>query len=172
MSRFYSRKLLIRAAIAVVLWCDDSPPPCPAVYFPPVLLSTCELGSAVGRASVESPGSGCSLHVFWSRKTGSAVPFRVSLLVFHTRAGSGAYSRDSSQFPRRRPCTYAANRHRISPEFIRSRDCVPMAFHCRESAATGPVVLTVVPVTGAAFSGFTMDQLVCASPFPHPLLLV
>ena len=42
--------------------------------------------------------------------------------------------------------------------------------HCRESAGTGPVVLKVVPVTGAAFAGITMDQLMCASLFPHPLL--
>ena len=30
--------------------------------------------------------------------------------------------------------------------------------HCRESTGTGPVVLKAVPVTGAAFSGFSMDQ--------------
>ena len=37
------------------------------------------------------------------------------------------------------------------PEFIRSRKCVPMAVHCRESAGTGPpVVLKVVRVTGDA----------------------
>ena len=35
--------------------------------------------------------------------------------------------------------------------------------HCRESGGTGPVVLRVVPVTGAAFSGITTDQLMCAS---------
>ena len=34
--------------------------------------------------------------------------------------------------------------------------------HCRESAGTGPVT------GGAAFSGFTMDQLVCASLSSHP----
>ena len=43
--------------------------------------------------------------------------------------------------------------------------------HCRESAGTGPVVLKVVPVTGAAFSGFTIDQFLCASLFPNPLLV-
>ena len=31
--------------------------------------------------------------------------------------------------------------------------------YCRESASTGPVLLKVVPVTGAAFSGITIDQL-------------
>ena len=39
--------------------------------------------------------------------------------------------------------------------------------HCRESACTGPVVLKIVPVTCAAFSGFTIDQVMCASIFPH-----
>ena len=33
--------------------------------------------------------------------------------------------------------------------------------HCRESVGTGPVVLKVVPVTGAAFAGLTMDQSMC-----------
>ena len=39
--------------------------------------------------------------------------------------------------------------------------------HCRESAGTWiiPVVLKVVPVTGAAFSGITIDQFLCASFF-------
>ena len=40
--------------------------------------------------------------------------------------------------------------------------------HCREYADTEPVVLKVVPVTGAAFSGITMDQLMCALSFPKP----
>ena len=35
--------------------------------------------------------------------------------------------------------------------------------HCRESAGTGPVVLKVVPVTGAAILQVTMDQLMYAS---------
>ena len=44
--------------------------------------------------------------------------------------------------------------------------------HCRESAGTGAaVVLKVVPVTGVTFSGVTMDQFLCASFFPHPLLV-
>ena len=41
-----------------------------------------------------------------SHETGSAVPPHVSLLIFRTRAGSGAYSRLSSRFPRRRPFIY------------------------------------------------------------------
>ena len=35
-------------------------------------------------------------------RDGLAVPSRVSLLILHTQAESGVYSRDSSRFPRRR----------------------------------------------------------------------
>ena len=54
-----------------------------------------------------------------SRETGSAVPSRVSLLILHTQAEYGAYSRDSSRLSRRRPFIYLTRhiRHRISPEF-------------------------------------------------------
>ena len=47
----------------------------------------------------------------WSRETGSAVPSRASLIIFHTQAESGAYSRDSSRFPRRRPFIMYLNRN-------------------------------------------------------------
>ena len=46
-----------------------------------------------------------------SRETGSAVPSCVSPFVLHTQAESGAYSRESSRFPRRRTsqcCTAVA----------------------------------------------------------------
>ena len=42
----------------------------------------------------------------WSHGKGSAVPSRVSLLIIHTQSEYGAYSRDSSRFPRRRPYLY------------------------------------------------------------------
>ena len=35
--------------------------------------------------------------------------------------------------------------------------------HSRKSTGTGPLNLKVVPVTGAAFTVITMDQLICAS---------
>ena len=41
--------------------------------------------------------------------------------------------------------------------------------HCRESAGTGPVVLKVVAVTGAAFAS-PLYQSMCASIFSHPVL--
>ena len=41
--------------------------------------------------------------------------------------------------------------------------------HCRECAGTGSVVLNVVPVTGAAYSGTTVNQFCSPLFFPHPL---
>ena len=61
----------------------------------------------------------------WSRETGSAVLSRVSLLIFILKAESGAYLRDSSRFPRRRPLIYL-NRHtpsvpRLSGAMMKNR---------------------------------------------------
>ena len=49
----------------------------------------------------------------WTRETGSAAPFRVIMLILHTQAETGAYSQDSTRFPRRRPFIHNANRHWI-----------------------------------------------------------
>ena len=62
----------------------------------------------------------------WSHDIRPPVPSCFSLLILHTQAESIAYSRDSSRFSRRRPFIYTANRHRVSPEVIRSRNCIPM----------------------------------------------
>ena len=69
------------------------------------------------------------------RQTGSAVPSRASLLILHTQA-------ESSAIP---PIPAAASiylfkiatRHRASPEFIGSRNCVPMAFIAENPPAQG-----------------------------------
>ena len=53
-----------------------------------------------------------------------------------TQVESGAYLRDSSRVPRRRPYETAI-RHRVSPEFIGSRNCVPMAFTAENPPAQG-----------------------------------
>ena len=73
---------------------------------------------------------------------GRAVPRKPAYL--HTQAESGAYSRDSSRFPRRRPYIYTARHHGVSPVFIGSRNLRTDGVHCRESVGTGPVVLKVV----------------------------
>ena len=69
--------------------------------------------------------------------TGSVVPSRVNLLILYTQAEFGAYSRDSSSFPRRRPFIYTANHHRVSLELIRWRNCVPMAFTAESPPVQG-----------------------------------
>ena len=64
----------------------------------------------------------------WSHETGSAVPSRVSPLILHTLAESGAYSRDFSRFPRRRPCippTAIGSVPSLSGRAIAYRWCLP-----------------------------------------------
>ena len=58
----------------------------------------------------------------------------------HIQAESGAHLRDSSRFPRRRPFIYLKSpyiRHRVSPEFIGSRNYVPVAFTAESPPAQG-----------------------------------
>ena len=57
----------------------------------------------------------------------------------HTQAESGAYFRNSSRVPRPAASIYetAIIRHRVSPEFIGSRNCVPMAFTAESPPAQG-----------------------------------
>ena len=107
----------------------------------------------------------------WSQETGSAIPFRVSLLILQTQAEYGLPHEIPPDIPARRLFIYL-NCHTPSGQFrvnritqLRTDDV-----DCRESAGTGPVVLKVVPVTGAAILQVTMDQLMCVSLFPHPLL--
>ena len=96
-----------------------------------------------------------------------AVPSRVSLLILYTNAESGVYSRYSSRVPRRRPYIFASTtHHRASPEFIGSRILCTDCVHCRESVGTGPVILKVVRVTGAAFAS-PRTKCYCAALFSH-----
>ena len=102
-----------------------------------VRLPTCTWSAEQEKRIVSCPRSRLRI---WSRETGLAVPSRVSLLVYiHTQAESGVYLRDSSRVPRRRPFSYlkTAIRHRVSPEFIGSRDCIPMAFTAESPPARG-----------------------------------
>ena len=75
---------------------------------------------------------------------GSPVPRQPTHL--HTQAEYGAYLRDSSRVPRRRPFIYS-NRHTPSGQ-SRVYRVTPLrtdGVNCRESAGTGPVNLKVVP---------------------------
>ena len=104
----------------------------------------------------------------WSHETASAVMSRVSRLILHTQDKSGAYSRAPPLPPAFRG---GVNLYRQQPPPSQSRVSWVTQWHTNgihhlESAGPGPVVLKVVPVTGAAFSGATMDQF-CAPLFPH-----
>ena len=68
---------------------------------------------------------------------GSTVPHQPAHL--HTQAESGAYLRDSSRVPRRASIYLfkTAIRHRVSAEFIGSRNWVPMAFTAESPPAQG-----------------------------------
>ena len=107
----------------------------------------------------------------WFRETDLAVPSRVSLLILHIQAESGAYSRDCSRCPRRCPYIFTTTHHRVSPGFIGIRNCVPIAF-----TAESPLAQGQYSPQGSSSNGcrlcITMDQLLlCASLFPHPLLV-
>ena len=65
---------------------------------------------------------------------GSPVPRQPVHL--HNQAESAAYIRGSPRVPRRRLFIYLI-RHRVSPEFIGSRNCVPMAFTAESPPAQG-----------------------------------
>ena len=76
---------------------------------------------------------------------GSPVPRQPAHL--HTQAESGAYLRDSSRVPRRRPFMYL-NYHTPSDQsrVYRVTQLRTDGVQCRESAGTGPVNLKVVPI--------------------------
>ena len=87
----------------------------------------------------------------WSLEIGSAVPSRVSPLILHTQTESSIINHQSSIINHQSSiwCLltgflsnsaaaaifYTANRHRVSPEFIRSGICVPMAFKAESPPA-------------------------------------
>ncbi|CAM9231416.1 unnamed protein product, partial [Ascophyllum nodosum] len=107
-----------------------------------------------------------------SRETGSAVPSRVSLLISILRLNLVLTHAIPPDFRGGALFIYL-NRHTPSGQSrtYRVTQLRTDSVHCRESAGTGPVVLKVVPVTGAAILQVTMDQSMCASLFPHPLLV-
>ena len=72
----------------------------------------------------------------WSRETGSAVPSRVSLLIPIFRLNLVLTYGIPPEF-RGGVHLWNRHRHRVSPEFIGSRNCVPMAFTAESPPAQG-----------------------------------
>ena len=83
-------------------------------------------------------------NLVWRDGFGSSVPRRPAHL--HTQAESGAYLRNSSRFPRRRPFIYLNRRTSSGRSRVyRVTQLRTDGVHCRESAGTGPANLKVVP---------------------------
>ena len=74
----------------------------------------------------------------WSRETGSAVPSRVNLLISILRLNLVL---TNGILPEFREGVHlfilSVIRHRVSPEFIGSRNCVPIAFTAESPPAQG-----------------------------------
>ena len=103
----------------------------------------------------------CSRLRIWSCGTGSANPSRVSPLIFHIQGEFGASSRDPSRF---HPGVLLDRQSSSGQSLVyRVTQMRSHGVHRQESASTGPVVLKIVPGTGAAFSG----TIFCAPLFSH-----
>ena len=98
-------------------------------------------------------------------KFGRPVPRQPAHSLPHS-GGIINHQSGSSRFPRRRPYLYRqppSDQSRVYRVTQLRSDSV----HCRGSAGTGPLVLKVVPVSGAAFSGFTIDHFFYAPLFSY-----
>ena len=80
----------------------------------------------------------------WSRELGSAVPSRVSPLVLHTQAESGAYLRDSTS-PSRFPLRFPLEPRNAPSGWSRVYRVTQLRYRWRSlpRTGTGPVVLKV-----------------------------
>ena len=101
---------------------------------------------------------------------GSPVPCQPAYL--HTQAESGAYLRDSSRFPRRRPFIYL-NRHTPSGQsrVYWVKQLRIDGVHCRESAGTGPINLKIVP-NGCCLLAGHHEPINMRLSFSHPLMVL
>ena len=89
----------------------------------------------INRVRVPCPRSRLRI---WSRETGSAVPSRVSPLISILRLNLVLTYGIPAEFRGGfHSCIITAIRHRLSPEFIGSRNYVPMAFTAESPPAQG-----------------------------------
>ena len=73
----------------------------------------------------------------WYRETGSAVPSRVSLLISILRLNLVLTYGIPPEFRGGGVHYETAIRHRVSPKFVGSRNCVPIAFTAESPPAQG-----------------------------------
>ena len=81
-----------------------------------------------------------SHQIIWSREAGSAVPSRVSPLLFHLRLNligwcllTGFLPLSATRFKD------AVNRHRVGLEYVGSRNCVPMMLTAESTSAKSQI---------------------------------
>ena len=89
----------------------------------------------------------------------------------HTQAESGAYLRDSSRVPRRRPFMKPPYAIGSVPSLSGHAIAYRYSVHCRESAGTGPVNLKVVPNGCCLALADHHGPINIRLSFPHPLLV-
>ena len=96
-------------------------------------------------------------------RDGFGSPIRRQPAHIHTQTEDGAYLRDSSRLPRRRPFIYL-NRHTPSGQFrvYRVTQLRTDGVYCRESAGTGPVNLKVFQQRVLPWQ-VIIDKFICAS---------
>ena len=109
----------------------------------------------------------------WPREVGSATPSRVNLLILHTQAEFGAYSRNSSRFSRWRPLVMRSAAIRSIPSLsvhaIAYRWRSPSRVHWHRAS----IDLKAVPSTGRVLS-FQVSPWISfffTSLFPNPLMV-
>ena len=90
--------------------------------------------------------------------------------IINYQSGNSAYSWGYARFSRRRP--YSSSAAVGSVPSLSRHAMLTDGVHCRKCAGTRPVVLKVVPITGEAFSGITMDQSMGACLIPHNSMYV
>ena len=95
-----------------------------------------------------------------SRETGSAVPSRIKRQI--SREPSPSFRVGVNSFT---PSTAIGT----VPDLDQVTQLRTDRVHCLEFASTEEIILQAVRAKVAAFSGITMDHLLCASLFPHPL---
>ena len=112
---------ITRLILTLAILCDDHTSYIPAEHFFFFFLSCSRLRLKI-----------------WSCGTGSAVvPSRASLLILHTQVESGAFTHGNFASFRGGVQIFIppTDRHRASPEVIRSCDCVPIASNAQSPTA-------------------------------------
>ena len=104
----------------------------------------------------------CSRLRIWSHDTGSAILIHVSCSFYRLRPNL-VLTHEIPPASRDGVIVHLYIRSSGQSRVYEVTQLRTDGVHCRESAGTGSIVIKVVPVTGAAFSGIPTDQSFCVS---------